>query len=439
MSDPAPRPDVVIVGGGIGGLSTALALTRKGLSVRVLERASAFEEVGAGLQLAPNCTRILNEYGLLDEAKHLGVLPERMVMKDALDASELTRLDLRDVEQKYGFPYLVIHRSDLHGLLVRACRRGGVDLVTNQKAVDYESDTSGARALCEDGHVEEAEVVIAADGLHSAARRLLVDDEPVNSAYVAYRGAVPIDKVRENDVSETDVVVYVGPRCHFVQYPLRGGEMFNQVAVFQSPKALAGEDDWGTPDELEAAFADTCQQVQQGMPLMWRDRWWRMFDRDPIDSWVHGRIALLGDAAHPPLQYMAQGAIMAIEDGWVLAEHVGAQHPTRTDTGSGVDWEAALAAYNAVRPPHCARVITTARSWGALWHLDGIPRRQRNTLLRHRDTHDYAYTDWIFGPTALTPAQEPDLYPTRSLDEVETEEPATSGATAAGVGVATFA
>jgi 3-hydroxybenzoate 6-monooxygenase len=293
--------------------------------------------------------------------------------------------------------------------------------------------------LCEDGHVEEAEVVIAADGLHSAARRLLVDDEPVNSAYVAYRGAVPIDKVRENDVSETDVVVYVGPRCHFVQYPLRGGEMFNQVAVFQSPKALAGEDDWGTPDELEAAFANTCHQVQLGMPLMWRDRWWRMFDRDPIDNWVHGRIALLGDAAHPPLQYMAQGAIMAIEDGWVLAEHIGAQRPTRTDTGSGVDWDAALAAYNAVRPPHCARVITTARTWGALWHLDGIPRRQRNTLLRDRDITDYAYTDWIFGPTALTPDEEPDLYPTRSLDEVETEEPAIRNGTAAGVGVATFA
>jgi 2-polyprenyl-6-methoxyphenol hydroxylase-like FAD-dependent oxidoreductase len=434
MNHPSPRPDVVVVGGGIGGLATAFALSRKGLSVRVLERASEFGEVGAGMQIAPNCTRILNEYGLLDEAKQLGVLPESMVMKDAVDASELTRLDLRDLEREYGFPYMVIHRSDLHGLLLRACRRTGVDLVTNQKVVGYENTTRGARALCADGHVEEAEVVLAADGLHSVARKLLVDDEPVNSAYVAYRGAVPIEKVRENDVSETDVVVYVGPKCHFVQYPLRGGEMFNQVAVFESDKALAGEEDWGTPDELDAAFAKACEQVQQGMPLMWRDRWWRMFDRDPIANWVHGRIALLGDAAHPPLQYMAQGAIMAIEDGWVLAEHVGAQHPTRTEDVSGVDWDAALAAYDAVRPEHCRRVVTTARSWGELWHLEGLARLQRNAILRERDTYDYTYTDWIFGPTALTPEQEPEMYPTRSLDSAESPARPTSKGAVAGAG-----
>jgi salicylate hydroxylase len=433
MSNPTSRPDVLIVGGGIGGLGAALALARKGLSVRVLERAAEFGEVGAGLQIAPNCTRILDEYGLLAEAKRLGVLPDSMVMKDALDASELTRLDLRDVERKYGFPYMVIHRSDLHGILLGACRQAGVDLVTSQAVVGYENTANGARAICADGHVEEAEVVIAADGLHSVARELLVDDEPVSSAYVAYRGAVPIGRVRENDVSESDVVVYVGPKCHFVQYPLRGGEMFNQVAVFESPKAVAGEEDWGTPDELDAAFSKTCAQVQAGIPMMWRDRWWRMYDRDPIRSWVHGRIVLLGDAAHPPLQYMAQGAIMAIEDGWVLAEHVGAQRPVRRDTGSGVDWDAALAAYDAVRPEHCARVVTTARSWGALWHLDGVPRLQRNVLLRGRDTYDYTYTEWIFGPTALTPDQEPDLYPTRPLDSVDVADPVIPNGAPAGV------
>jgi salicylate hydroxylase len=385
----------------------------------VLERAHEFGEVGAGLQLAPNCTRILDHYGLLEEAKQLGVLPDSMVMKDAVDSSELTRLDLRDLERTYGFPYMVMHRSDLHGLLLRACQRAGVDLVTGQTVVGYANTENGGRAVFEDGHAEEAEVVIAADGLHSVARKLLVDDEPVSSAYVAYRGAVPIDQVRDQNISETDVVVYVGPSCHFVQYPLRGGEMFNQVAVFESPKALAGEEDWGTPDELDAAFMNTCAEVQQGLPMMWRDRWWRMFDREPIMNWVHGRIALLGDAAHPPLQYMAQGAIMAIEDGWVLAEHVAAQRPVRTASGSGVDWDAALAAYNAVRPEHCRRVVTTARSWGELWHLDGLAREQRNVILRGRDTHDYGYTDWVFGPTALTPDQEPDLYPTQTLGSVE--------------------
>ena len=416
------HPDVIVVGGGIGGLSAAAALSRKGIRVRLYERSAEFGEVGAGLQIGPNCTRILDHYGLLDEAKSLGVLPEAMVMKDAADGSELTRLDLQDLERTYGYPYMVIHRSDLHGLFLRACERLGVELVTGAHCVGYENGDGVATVTFADGTTDTAELVVAADGLHSVARVALVGDEPVNSSYVAYRAAVPFELVRENEIHEKDVVVYIGPRCHFVQYPLRGGEMFNQVAVFRSPKADAGRDDWGTPDELDAAFEGMCPQIQKGLPLMWRDRWWRMFDRDPVMTWVHGRIALLGDAAHPPLQYMAQGAIMAIEDGWVLAEHVGAQGAVRGAASSGVDWDAALAAYDAVRPEHCRRVLTTGRAWGELWHLDGVERLQRNVILRSRDTYDYAFTDWIYGPTALTPEQEPPLYSTIPLDSVQLEE-----------------
>ncbi|MFE7839598.1 FAD-dependent oxidoreductase [Streptomyces sp. NPDC057474] len=411
---PEGRPDVLVVGGGIGGLSAALALARKGLRVRLYERSAEFGEVGAGLQLAPNCTRVLDTYGLLDEAVSLGVLPEHMIMKDAVDAGELTRLDLADLERRYGHPYLVIHRSDLHGLLLRACRHLGVDLVTDAHCVSYENVDGGARAVFADGRTDEADAVVAADGLHSVARRLLVHDEPVNSAYVAYRAAIPFEEVRGNGVHEKDVVVHIGPRCHFVRYPLRGGRMLNQVAVFESPKALAGEADWGTPDELDRAFDGMCAQIRQGLPLMWRDRRWRMFDRDPIATWVTGRIALLGDAAHPPLQYMAQGAVMAVEDGWVLGEHVDA----RTGPSGVVDWEGALAAYQAVRPEHCRRVVTTARAWGELWHHDGLKRLQRNALLRSRDPYDYTFTDWIYGPTALTPTEEPPLYPKIPLNSV---------------------
>lgn len=413
------RPDVLVVGGGIGGLSAALALTQQGLRVRLYEQAPEFGEVGAGLQLAPNCTRILNDYGLLDEVVQLGVLPEHMIMKDALDASELTRVDLKDMERRYGFPYLVIHRSDLHSVLLRGCERAGVELVTGTRCVAYENIEGGARVTFADGRSDEAEAVLAADGLHSVARTLLVEDEPVNSAFVAYRGAVPFEQVRANDVHEKDVVLYVGPRCHFVQYPLRGGQMFNQVAVFESPKALAGEEDWGTPNELDRAFEGTCDQVQKGLPLMWRDRWWRMFDREPLMKWVVGRIALLGDAAHPPLQYMAQGAVMAVEDGWVLAQHVGAQSAKRSRDGSGVEWEAALAAYEAVRPEHCRRVVLTARSWGELWHHVEVEREQRNAVMRARDTYDYSFMDWVYGPTALTPDQEPEMYTAIPLDSVE--------------------
>ncbi|MEU4658921.1 FAD-dependent oxidoreductase [Streptomyces sp. NPDC023723] len=401
-------PDVIVVGGGIGGLSTAFALTREGLRVRVLERAKEFGEVGAGIQIAPNCTRILHEYGLLDEAKSLGVLPANMVMRDALDARELTRLDLADLERHYGFPYMVIHRSDLHGLFLRACRAAGVELLTDRTVTGYEQTAGGALVRLADGSAERAPLVIAADGLRSVARRDLVGDDVVSSDYVAYRAAVPIDAVRANGVAEQDVTVYVGPHCHFVQYALRGGDMFNQVAVFRSPAALAGRDDWGTPDELDeldAAFEATCDPVRKGIPLMWRDRWWQMLDRDPVETWVHGRIALLGDAAHPPLQYMAQGAVMAIEDGWVLAKHA-----ARLPGAGGPDWDAVLAAYQAVRVEHCRRVQRTARAWGELWHLDGERRLRRNAVLREVDPYGYAFTDWVYGPTALFPDEEPAMF-----------------------------
>jgi len=407
------RPDAIVVGGGIGGLSAAFALTRKGLSVRVLERSAEFGEVGAGIQIAPNCTRILNSYGLLDEAIALGVRPDSMLMKDALDGTVLTRLDLKDMERRYGTPYMVIHRSDLHGLFLKACQNAGVDLRTSQHVTGYETlpaggstRPDGARARLADGTVHEARLVVAADGLHSVARGQLVGDEPVNSAYVAYRGAVPMAKVRENNISPSDVVVYVGPRCHFVQYPLRGGDMFNQVAVFESAKAKAGEEDWGTPDELDAAFARATENVQKGLPLIGRDRCWRMFDRDPIMTWVFGRIALLGDAAHPPLQYIAQGAVMAIEDGYVLAEHLAA-NPGDWDRA---EIDRALAGYQAVRPEHCRRVVTASRDWGALWHLDGEKRERRNEILRARDPRDYRFVDWLYSVTALTPAEEPPMF-----------------------------
>lgn len=412
------QPDALIVGGGIGGLSAAYALARQGMKVRVLEQSKQFGEVGAGIQLAPNGTRILDDYDLLDEAKSIGLLPDYMVMRDAEDGSELTRLDLRDLERRYGFPYLVIHRSDLHGLLLRACVRAGVQLVTDSMVVAYRTFASGATVVLYDGRHVSSDVVIAADGLHSVARRMLVEDEPVSSAYVAYRGTVPIDPktgcAADREVDLSEIVVHIGPRCHFVHYGLRGGELLNQVAVFQSPRALAGEEIWGTPDELDAAFDGACAFVREGLAYMWRDKWWRMYDRDPIMTWVRGRLALLGDAAHPPLQYLAQGAIMAIEDGWVLGEHA-----QRHRIASGaVDWSATLAAYAAVRPEHCRRVVETARKWGDLWHLAGLARQQRNVLLRARDTYDYAFVDWLYGPTALLPEHEPAMYPDISLATV---------------------
>lgn len=408
--------DVIVVGGGIGGLAAALRLTQLGLSVKVLEQAPAFGEVGAGLQIAPNCTRILDELGLLEEVKSLGVLPDHMVMKDAVDATELTRLDLRDLEDRYGYPYMVIHRSDLHGTLLRACQRAGVELVTNTAVTAYENLEDGAAVDTPHGR-HEARLVIAADGIRSVARSMLADDEPVSSNYVAYRGAVPIDQVAALDVMTDAVVVYIGPGCHFVQYPLRQGEMFNQVAVFESPKALAGEDDWGTPDELDEAFAGMHANIQAGLPLMWRDRWWRMFDREPLPNWVAGRVVLLGDSAHAPLQYIAQGAIMAIEDAWVLGAHA-RQALDAGATGATIDWDPVVRAYSDVRTAHTARVLGTSRKWGELWHLDGEKRDLRNAILRAREVRDYSFTDWLYGPTALTPDELPEMFSPVPVSEV---------------------
>jgi 2-polyprenyl-6-methoxyphenol hydroxylase-like FAD-dependent oxidoreductase len=383
--------DAVVVGGGIGGLGSALALARAGYTVRVLEQEPEFGEVGAGLQMAPNATRLLRSWDLLDEVVDLGVTPRRLVMRDALDGGELTHLDLAETARRYGAPYVVIHRSDLHSILLRACRAAGVDLVTDAAVHDVEVAADHAVAIG-DRRRDTGSIVLAADGLGSRLRARLSDDEPVSSAYVAYRGALPLaDLPDTSGLALDDVVVYIGPGCHFVQYPLRRGEMLNQVAVFRSPKALAGEDEWGTPDELDAAFAATCDQIRAALPNLWRNRWWRMYDREPITTWVDGRLALTGDAAHPMLQYLAQGACQALEDAAQLAEQA-----TKARSAAGTDWDRALAVYAEIRTVRTARVQRTARQWGDLWHCDGLFRATRNALLRDRDPGDFRYIDWLY-------------------------------------------
>ncbi|HET6626190.1 MAG TPA: FAD-dependent oxidoreductase [Nocardioidaceae bacterium] len=386
--------DVVVVGGGIGGLANAYALATAGHRVRVLERAAEFAEVGAGLQMAPNATRILREWGLLDEVVDAGVVPRRLVFKDALDGSELTHIDLgEEFVARYGAPYVVIHRSDLLSILVNACRRVGVELVASCSVDDVE--TSGDTAVVVAGEDRTvADVVLGADGLRSTLRTRFSDDEPVCSGFVAYRGAFPVSEV-PIDLDESameEVVVYFGPGCHLVQYPLRRGEIFNTVAVFESPAWGRGEPDWGGPEELDEVFAGACEGVRRGLASLWRDRRWPMFDRLPIDSWVQGRLALTGDAAHPMLQYLAQGACQAIEDAHVLATEA-AKH---TSDGSP-DWPDALRAYQDARIGRTSRVQSTARVWGEIWHLDGLPRLLRNELFADRDPADFKHVDWLYG------------------------------------------
>ncbi len=213
---PSDADDVLIVGGGIGGLATALACAREGRRVRVLERAGELSEIGAGLQLAPNATRILGQFGVLEQVIDAGVLPRRLLFRDALTGRELTYLDVGDAfRRRYGGPYVVVHRSDLLDILVAACRRHGVQLTTGKQVTAVDNHSHQITARCADGTRYRAAVVVAADGLRSGLRRLVSEDEPVGSGYVAYRGAVPIDQIGEL-ASGTDVVVWFGPGLHLV-------------------------------------------------------------------------------------------------------------------------------------------------------------------------------------------------------------------------------
>lgn len=392
--------DVLIVGGGIGGLATAVGLSLAGATVTVVERESDFHEIGAGLELAPNATRILAEWGLLEEMKSLGVSPRSLVIKDAVTGQELTRQELgADFERRYGAPYLVAHRSDLLGILLRAAERSGVTLITDEHIDRVETHGQTAIATAASGTTYGAKLVVAADGLNSSLRTALSDDVPVPAGYAAYRGTVRMSDI-EVEADLNSVVAFIGPGCHFVQYPIRQnvdhqGELLNQVAVFRSPAFLRGEEEWGTPDELDAAFSECTEPIRHALQYVPRDRSWPMYDREPIDNWVSGRLVLLGDAAHPMLQYLAQGACQALEDARALQAAVSAHVFGGGDSPTD-GWEDAATAFNEERAPRTARVQRTARTWGESWHVDGIARVLRNELFSRRDATDYHYLDWLY-------------------------------------------
>jgi 2-polyprenyl-6-methoxyphenol hydroxylase-like FAD-dependent oxidoreductase len=386
----ASNVDVVIIGGGIGGLAAGYALASAGHTVRLLERAQQFGEVGAGLQLAPNATRILAEWGLLDEVVDAGMLPGRLVLADVLTGQELLHLNLGDAfRERYHAPYVVVHRSDVHRILLDACRCAGVELLTGRTAERVETVGAWARTYCADGEVYKSAVVLAADGLSSTLRRSVVDDDLICSGYVAYRGPISITDVH-TEVNLTDVVAWIGPGCHFVQYALRRGEVINQVAVFGSPAFARGDAEWGGPAELDDAFAGSCDHVRTALPSLWRDRWWPMYDRLPARQWVSGRLALIGDAAHPMLQYLAQGACQALEDAHSLATE-----SAKAGGAGTTDWDAALAGYVATRAPRAGRVQTAVRVWGDIWHVNGVGALLRNELFASL-TDLYRYTDWLY-------------------------------------------
>jgi salicylate hydroxylase len=386
------RLPTLVVGGGIGGLSTALALSRRGRPVLVLEKSPEFGEIGAGLQLAPNALHVLDELGVLGEIHQHAVFPSHLVWMDALSGTRLAGVDLGDkFRRRYGQAYIVMHRADLLNALLAACRAERlITLETSREVAAVEDLGDGARVRTADGGAFEAELVVGADGLHSTMRRLVSDDALVYDGLVAYRGTIPMERMSTH-AGLDNVVMWIGPQMHFVQYPIRRAELYNQVAVFRSPNYRPDSDDWGTPAELDAHYAQTCDYVRSCVKLMWRDKRWPMVDRKPIPSWTRNRITLMGDAAHAMYQYIAQGACQAIEDALSLALCVGA---------APRDIPAALAAYEKARVLRTARVQLTARAMGAFFHLDGVAAAVRRDMMSKRADDDYTMLDWLYGHRA---------------------------------------
>jgi salicylate hydroxylase len=381
---------VVVLGGGIGGVATALSLAMRGRRVHVLEKASQLSEIGAGLQLAPNAMRILDRLRVLDPVKAAAVFPQTLTLLDIATATRLKVVDLGAAFiARYGYPYIVMHRSDLLAILVEACRDSGlVSFETNKEAISIEDLQDRAQISCRDGSVYRTEALIAADGLWSLVRRTLFSDDQVQTPkYVAYRGTIPTLQITPY-ARPDDLLIWAGPDMHLVQYPVRGGKLYNQVAVFKSDRFRSDSDDWGTPEELDRHFSTACPYVLDAVKEVGRGRRWPLFDRNPIINWAKNRVVLLGDAAHPMLQFLAQGACQALEDAICIADCMDRYQ---------ADVSLAFVAFQNTRFLRATQVQMTARFFEHFWHPAGAGAELRNEYLARHAPDNYAEFDWLYG------------------------------------------
>ncbi len=389
MNPMARGAEILIAGGGIGGLCAALALSRAGRAVRVLEKAPEFSEIGYGIQMGPNIQPMLERLGLARAIEPHAVYPDALVLADALTGKDLTRINLGPAFlARYGHRYFVIHRRDLHGAILEACRaRPDIALEASKGVARFEDRSDGVTVTCEDGSQYAGAALVGADGLWSPTRAAVIGDGPPRMAgHFVYRGVSPIEKILDRS-HESSMIIYAGPGLHLVQYRLRGGAVMNTVATIASERHARGEPDGGGPGELDEMFARCDPRVRGMLDYVARDRNWVLHDRPPVSGWTRGNVTLLGDAAHPMLQYLAQGACMAIEDAVVLAAKVAA---------GGSDLNRAFTAYQEERFYRTARVQITAKVFGDIIHADGGARELRNHLCARRDPDFPAEVDWLY-------------------------------------------
>ena len=391
---------LLVVGGGIGGLAAALALARLGLRVTLLEQASEIGEIGAGIQLGPNAFAALDALGVGENARGRAVFTDELIMMDAVDARVVGRFPVGEAfRARFGNPYAVIHRADIHTSILEGVRGSDrIQFHTSTKVVRIEQDASSVTAIDQHGQRFTADALVAADGVRSVARDIFFGDTPRVSGHVVYRAVVPLADM-PRDLRVNAPVVWAGPNCHLVHYPLRGGSEYNLVVTFHSRQQEQWSVTDGSKEEVLSYFQGIHPRPRQLLecPKSWRR--WATADRHPIPRWTAGRVTLLGDAAHGMLQYLAQGACMAIEDAVTLAEAMKA---------CALDIDRAFALYEQSRIPRTARVVLSAREMGRLYHADGVERLVRNQLWEGRTPERfYDALQWLYGWRAETALARP--------------------------------
>ena len=391
---------IIVSGGGIGGLAAALSLGRAGGEVRLFEQAAAFSEVGAGIQLGPNVTRVLHSWGLGKALADVVAIPDKLCVRSALSGTTLAELPLGAAMQtRYGAPYATVHRADLHALLLRAVQQQGQTRVhVNRPLLTFSQTVEAVTVQTPDFPDVEADALVGADGLWSTVReQLLADSAPLATGHLAFRALVSQSDLPEA-LRSGSVTVWLGPRLHIVQYPVRASAQLNTVAIVHG-QLPDGADPWDNAanrdaiaTDLSAALAGSCTALMAQVAAMPNWRRWSLFDRPPmVGAHQHaaGRVALLGDSAHPMRPYLAQGAGMAIEDAAALGQVWG-------DVAGASDVPRALQRFAHARWQRNARVQARAVRNGEVFHAAGVVRWGRDAAMKLLG-HRLLDMPWLYG------------------------------------------
>jgi 2-polyprenyl-6-methoxyphenol hydroxylase-like FAD-dependent oxidoreductase len=392
----ADTQPVLIAGGGIGGLAVALGLAQKGIRSVLLEKASALGEIGAGIQLAPNAFHAFDYLGVGEAARSMAVYVDQLRLMDAMTAQEICHVDLGEAfRTRFGNPYAVVHRGDLHGVFLKACRDSDlIDLRVSSEVAGYDQDGSSVTARLASGDRVTGSLLIGADGLWSNVRKQVAGDgKPRVSGHTTYRSVIPTEQMPE-DLRWNAATLWAGTKCHLVHYPLSGWKVFNLAITCHNdaPEPVAGKP--VSKEEVMKGFAHIHESALDIIHHGINWKLWVLCDRDPTERWIDGRVVLLGDAAHPMLQYFAQGACQAMEDAVCLSHMLG---------NYANDPAVALEKYRGLRFPRTARVQMLSRVIGEhIYHPDGEHARLRNAIMSAKSQDEW-YDDlaWLYGGTGL--------------------------------------